>query len=414
MRMILKLALKEEKKHRWIYLFITLQISITFLIGINCSTIFLHQTTMYRSFIDLINTDGRFVNSMAGVITPEADINTGISGMGILSKYLQKTDVTGCYYVLGEFMKDGYPLNCNVIVYDKPLAESYIPLLSDGEWFRDQSVRKGELRAVVSPNYYGIDVGDYLSLSPYDGTSEDINVKVTGILNQDSQIVRFQTSDNMVTYRNFLNTYDYKNELPTILLLRSDFLDLYSGNGDDLLWPTGMMFLSYKDSITDEETSANDAFIKNYMNVQIVETLPNVREKSAMCLWEQVMEVLPILAAALLFSIITTISISVLGARYAAENYRIYNMIGLSQKRCVKIQLCLNLLILGKCFLLTIAFVIIINIVLESQSKISWMKFGYVQFLICMIGGLIWLAISFLLQKVILKDPSLWRIRKSD
>ncbi len=416
MKIILKLARKEIRKHRAMYLFITMQIAITLLIGITCGTIFSNQFAMYRKFHWLMEGDGKFISSMGGVRVPEADVNTGISGTKILEKYMQKTDIISCYHVLGHFMRETLSLDWNITVYDDLLAQSHVPLLQEGEWYQKGNAQRGELRAVISSNAYGIGVGDYISVVPYEEELKEVKVRVIGILDQDAQIIKFQASDNMVSYRNFLNTCDNENGMPTMLFLKSDFSELYDGNGlgENLLWPSGMMFFFYREGIADEERILNDSFIKNYFNAQIEESLSEVRQKSVQYLWEQVWEVLPILVASMLFVMISTISVGVLGTKYALENYRVYNMIGLSQKECSMIQMCINLLILERGVLFVAVTAGVFRAGLEYFGKKSMPEIGIIQFGQCLVMSLVWFLLSYLLQKSVLKDAALWRIEQND
>lgn len=412
--MILKLARKEEKKHRWIYLFIKLQISVTLLIGISCGTIFSRQMDIYTSFRNLIDGDGMFVYSVSGVRTPEEDVGSGISGTGILEKYMRSVNITGCYHILAEFMQDGNELSWNATVYDDGLVERQIPLLSEGEWFSEQSREGREVRAVVSPNDYGLGVGDCMVLAPYEGAQEEIRVRIIGILDENAQIVSFQPSDHMVSCQNFMSTYEQDNGLPALLMVKSDFEESDGFSSLKMLWPAGMFFIHYKEGISDEERTQNEKFIQKYFNLQIEESLSGVREKSQAHLRQQMSEIVPVLIAAILFLIITTMSISVLGAKYAIENYRIYHMLGLQKRECGVIQLCLNVFILAKGFIFIMVILAVLNYLPIALKETGRMESGVMQLAACLVGGGIWLIVSLLLQNGVLNNSSAWRIDQND
>ncbi|MDO4292684.1 MAG: hypothetical protein Q4C65_05550 [Eubacteriales bacterium] len=412
MKILWKLAGREEKQHRLMYFFMMLQLSMMFLIVIWCSTILLQQTDRYKGFSGLLGREGKFVNAPAGIKTPEAEVGSGISGEEILLKYLQPMEAISCYHILADFEQDSSELPWNTIVYDDRISEAFRPFLEEGEWYREDNRQEGELRAVISPNDYGIEVGDLIQMKPYDDSAEKANIRVIGLLGTDAQIVRFQATDDMVSYHNFFNTYDFENGMPAMLFVKSDFLEFYGDSGT--LWPSGMMFLSYREEASAEEKREMDDFIGQYMNAQIAEDLPDVRDKSARYLWGQVMETLPVLAAVMLFAFITTVSISALGVKYALADYKVFYLTGLSVKGCRKIQLYLNLLILGKSFLAAMLVLAGGRLLRETDHKVWQAEPGGAQLLISLLCGMLWLLLSFLIQRRRIDDIKKWRIEADD
>ena len=393
----LKFAMKEEKKHIWIYLFVSIQIAITFLIGFCCSIIFFNQIDIYKKFDEILSKDGKFISSITGVRTPEQSIGSGASGISILKDNLKKTDIIGCYNLLGDIENEEDKLEWNIIVYDDEFVEIHLPVLKEGKWF-EKDKKSGVLRAVISDNNYGVGVGDFIILNPYDKKCSDIIVEIIGVLDENAQIIKFFASDNMVSCRNFIGNCDNGNELPTLLLLQSDFFKIESGNWEELLWPAGMNFFIYDEDISLEERKSNEFFLDNYMKAQISENISSVHQKSVEYICGNLMEVFPILLISILFSIVTTISISVLGAKYAAENYYIYYIIGMSHKKCLGIQFCINLITLIVGFLLSS---ILIKIFIYPKM-INNMSFDYRVLAVYFISGGIWLIISFFIQKKVL------------
>lgn len=412
--MILKLAFKEEKKHYIMYMFMKLQLAITFLILITCVSVVTSQYGIYKGFSGLFQSDGMFVQSTFGVRVPEEISGNGVSGKAILEQSVKNADIISSYHLLGDFFRGGDEEEWNAIVYDDKLSEAYMPLLEEGRWLEKGEDGAWELRAVISPDNYGIEVGDNIVFRPYENGIGNIKVKIVGKLKENSRIVRFQPSDDMVGYQNFISTYDFDDGFPTILFLKSDFDGLLpnSGIGEKLLWPAGMMFIKYREEIEEAEEKKNEDFFQNYLDVRIMEPLEEVKEKSLLYLKEQIMEILPILMAALFFSFLTTICISALGARHAVKDYMIYRLSGLPFHSCKKIQLCLNGIILGKGILIAFLAGFVLKMLVKEPKFLF--GFGVWQIGTCVIGSAVWLAVSFTIQKRILKNPEFWRRKSCD
>lgn len=412
--MILRLALKEEKKHILMFFFIKIQIAVTFLVLAACVSVITSQYGIYRGFAELIDSEGQFIQSTFGVRVPDGQEGTVHSGQEILDVHIRDSEIAGTYHLLGTFLQDGSEKQWNAIVYDDELSEAYTPILEKGKWLKKRETGGWELRAVVSPNDYGIEAGDKIVFAPYDSTFGNIKVKICGKLKENSRVVSFQPSNDMVSYQNFLSTSVSEDGLPMIFLLKSDFDGLFSDRsiGEKMLWPAGMMFLRYKNDITQESIKLNEDFCKKYFDVRIMESLQEVKGKSLKYLKDQIMEVFPVLAASLFFCFLTTICVSALGTRYAVKNYIIYRILGLSLRLCKKIQLCINAILLSEGLLIALVSGILLNLFMKDGNII--LNLGILQFGICFICGAAWLAGSFSIQKKMLKNPDYWRRKNCD
>ncbi len=301
--MYLKLAIKEREKHKYIFMFIILQLSISFITAICCVSVTERQYQRYRSLKPVISRVGWFIDSTLGVIYPESDVGTGISGKDVLQKHLKNTDIICTYSVLANIAQDSWEPEMETIVYDRELVQAMNPKMAEGNWLTDGIRHPEEIEAVNSQNYYGLCAGDTLQLVPYanDRTKDAIPIKITGVLDEHAEILKMEYSKPMVSYHNFI--FDTENaDKPILILRQEDILRL----SEQTLSPRGLLFLLYHQEITDAEKKENEEFMESNIQIHLKEPLSIIKEKSETYLQNQTAEILPVLIPLIVEPILST------------------------------------------------------------------------------------------------------------
>lgn len=418
--MYFKLAFKEKEKHRKLFIFIAIQLAITFLAGICCTSIITVQYQRYASFQPIIERDGWFLKTNLGVRTPDEDAGTGKTGREIIEKYLHKTSLICAYQVMGTFRAGDYELPVQSMAYDRELIDSIKPELAAGNWLDHEVNDEEAIEAVVSYNYDGVAVGDLLYLQTYfsEKYGEEIPVKIIGVLAKQAEIVKFKYSQEMVSSQNFVGplTEESADEWPEQpeklqLLIRQEDITRLSAKWeelDNIIWPNYLLFFTYHQDITAAEKAAADEFIENNFDIEIKESLPAVREKSIQYANDQILELLPIFIAVLIMMMMSTACVGVLSGKQHAKKLSLYRLIGLSQNKCLLIHFLINVFILAETTIITA----IAYFVVKYQAPNVILDFGIGQLLCCLFISTVWLLFAYYIQTKILKNLDMWGRKK--
>lgn len=410
--MYLRLAMKEKGKHKKLFLFIICQLAITFIAAICCVSIVERQYERYDSLKVLFDKEGWFVNTNLGVRVPESDVGTGKTGMEILQKYLKHTDIVCTYSILGEFIQDSNPLEIEGVAYDKEFIENMTPSVAEGRWLESGKNNSGEIEGVISQNYYGLGVGDIIHLAPYfaENTNKVIPVKIVGVLNEDADIIKMNYSSNMVNFNNFIFNLEQR-ENALLILPQEDIMRLSNdwAQLSEVLWPQGLLFIQYNEGITDEEKRINEEFIDNHIEIAIREPLTTIQKKSILYVKEQIGEILPVFSIFLIMTMMSTVCVSTLVAKQNIKNMYIFRIIGIDKGGCILIQFLVHLLVLFESFIVTALGCLLLN---SFGENIIFLDFGLYQVLVCTAIAVFFLGVAYIVQKNMLKDYEIWRIRQ--
>ena len=406
--MYMRLALREIKRSRKLFLFLILQLCVTFLAAIGCASVVSGQYWRYDAFKSIIGKEGWFVNTNLGLRIPEADAGTGRSGREILEKYLPDANIICTYSIFGDIFMDDAVLDIDSTVYDPELidimgAETEI---AEGRWFAKNDGR--EIEAVISQNYYGLTEGDVVNLVAYAG-EESIPIRIVGVLKEDSTVIKMNYSSDMVGYHNFLYNLQGDPGTQFLILQEEDFSRLAAANPQlkEILWPQGLLFIQYPDRISDEEKAGYDNFIADNLEIRLKETLETVDQKSKRYIKRQLNDIVPVLLVFCIMIVMSTVCVSVIEVRQHITNLSIYRIVGMSRKSCFLIQLCINIIILC----LTMAVTAIAFIVMQRLGKdmIIW-NTGILQTAVCAFIAVAWMILVFVVQSKVMNKHELWRM----
>lgn len=409
--MYIRLALKEREKHWKLFLFIILQLTVTFIVAICCVSVLDNQYRRYSAYRPITGKEGWFVYTNLGLRMPETDAGTGKTGREVLQKYLQSTKIICSYSIFAEIMRDKNVLDMECIVYDKELIKIMDPAIKEGRWLKVND--SDEIEAVISQNYYGLKAGDIIDMVPYSTGEPDqtVPVRIVGELEENADIIKMNYSPDMVDYHNFSFNLKERFDIPLLIMQQEDFgrLSKEWPQLREVLWPTGLLFIQYDENITDGQLESNDKFIENNIQIAIKEPLATVREKSIQYVKGQLGETLPVFLVFLIMTVMSTICVSVLEVKQHIRNLYIYRIVGIDKAGCFRIQLLVNIIILCETILITALACAVLK---KFGTDIIFLEFGLWQLIICISIIIFWLGIVYMVQKIMLGDHELWRIKR--
>ena len=302
-------------------------------------------------------------------------------------------------------------LDMECIVYDKELIKIMDPAIKEGRWLKVND--SDEIEAVISQNYYGLKAGDIIDMVPYSTGEPDqtVPVRIVGVLEENADIIKMNYSPDMVDYHNFSFNLKERFDIPLLIMQQEDFgrLSKEWPQLREVLWPTGLLFIQYDENITDGQLESNDKFIENNIQIAIKEPLATVREKSIQYVKGQLGETLPVFLVFLIMTVMSTICVSVLEVKQHIRNLYIYRIVGIDKAGCFRIQLLVNIIILCETILITALACAVLK---KFGTDIIFLEFGLWQLIICISIIIFWLGIVYMVQKIMLGDHELWRIKR--
>ena len=111
----------------------------------------------------------------------------------------------------------------------------------------------------------------------------------------------------------------------------------------------------------------------------------------------------------LIMTVMSTICVSVLEVKQHIRNLYIYRIVGIDKAGCFRIQLLVNIIILCETILITALACAVLK---KFGTDIIFLEFGLWQLIICISIIIFWLGIVYMVQKIMLGDHELWRIKR--
>lgn len=334
--MILKMAAKELEINRKMYTFFLVHVFLMFLIAISFVSVVEEEYEKYAAFEKYIKKDGWYI-CLFDMLTPD---NQVMDSSDTLEGYLKSAQVSSCYTLSGYADYEGKEISADTYIYDAEFLSVYEPELQKGRWLRETDSKTDEIETVISPNTYGLGVGDVLTLHPYGEETEEhlLTAKIVGVLREDASFPGRSLSKDMVSYRNLFCTAGMQTF--SILMNHEDILssEYQISAQEELMRMDGNTFVLWEDGITEEDRAYNLEFLRTYGNIRQIEALPTVLEKSRKAFMEELKQYIPILCYGLIFTFISVICVGLIVSKRQSGNLAVYHMLGLPWKKCVWIQ----------------------------------------------------------------------------
>lgn len=410
--MIIKMAFKELEVRKNLYTFIILQLTAVFLIGISFVSMMEMEYLKYNAFKSYLNKEGWYIYG-GNIDTPD---NYPVRDSAVLEEYLAATDVLACYSLSGEMHKEGELVKTEPIIYDQTIIDAYEPALKEGRWLEDADIQTNVVEAVIAPNSYNLGLGDILTIQEYGAKPEDdcVLVEIVGVLAEDAEFYNISFTKNMITYKNLYDSVSNgKRDMPILIMGGDDIRETeYGKKGkSELLMIQGAILLTWKEGITEEEKTKNITYMTDHCFIAQKEELPSVYLKSREEIKGEMQKYLPVLICGLVLAIISSLCVGIIASKKQWKHLSVYNMLGLSWNRCIRIQMAAYLILEG--ISLITAFLIAILLKLFHITDYTVIRLGIPQFMFC--SGIFLLCSGVItVQNSLLKKESPYRLWKKE
>ncbi len=291
----------------------------------------------------------------------------------MLSYLEDAKSIAACHSVLALPLDE--EKNAKAISYNDNLIEAFTPELKDGRWLQS-SKNTEKLEVVISENDYGWTVGDSIPLlcTGYpDGFVTE--AEIVGIIEDDVKIPYASARDGEDKYTLFYDSYSFAIEEIPIMLFSSDTIRNLNTQetGNSIL--QGMMYsalITYPDDYTEEQLSSEKQKLSS-MGCLFSESLRKMDKNSKQYLYEQVYNLLPIVAVLLVLTAVSSVSSSALSTKRRLRDYAIYYVCGLKWRQCILINMIQSLILSALSVILAFICTALIKYTYFSQYiKIIW------------------------------------------
>lgn len=366
--MIFKYALKEWKLYWRINSIVFFQMIFTFYIISFCVSAAGSELEFYHGASRYDGSAGYYFQT----VFPEwPDQIHLLRDSTELKHFLKNAEVYGYSDVDNQGIEIGKSfISADIRAYDEEIIQRFKPQISEGKWLDKKEHRTDGINAVISENRYGIETGDIIpaKIIVYDEQGEGVvlrvPVNIIGVLNEKAELYGASLSNrDDINYKNCYEKSPAKSdEKPMLLISREKLLSgvKQQGISQVSMYLTGSCFVIYHEDISKEEKEHNQSYIKNYCDVVIMEALDIMSHNNRVYLEEKMLQLSPVLIGAMIFIMLSQISIRAIVTNLQKHNYKIYQFCGMSKRQCCFINLLCNVLLTAAAWLA--AFVIMLLI----------------------------------------------------
>lgn len=410
--MILKYTIKELRTYRKMNLIIFIQTAATFFICFLCISTVTSELRYFIKFNHYFKQEGYYVSSWSTttpdhtyLIKDSEELESQLKSAYVLG--YSQVDTIGCE-------KEDSVYRVSAMAYDDAIINNFTPKLSKGVWINKANKSSDELEAVISVNPYGFMEGDTVTMDiiVYDGslTGEIVKVPVniTGVLEDGAEVFGSSVSgadDN--DYRNcYQRFYGESMEYPVLLFSKNDLKSLIKAKSDGTIAMnlSGSYIITYDSGIGDAEREFNLSYIKNFSDIVLMEPLDIMHHNNYKYFYNKILQLMPILIGLAIFTLLSQISIRAITVKLQLKNYTIFNICGLSKKKCGYVNF------MGTAILSMAAFFVNLGIVFSLKSLPLFdsilIDIGFWQIAACMLIITINLGLSSILPEAIIRKST--------
>lgn len=334
--MIFKLAIKQLFKNKLSNIMIIFQLSVILTLNLTMISTLIFKGKHFFPFERFLNKSGVICSLTAN---DENELNEKIKNID---------DIVFTYSDILESNN----IKFNVWAYKDKYLNMIEPTLSDGIWLTE--VKDDEkFYGVITENQYKIKKGDII-------TYKNNKIEIIGVIPDNTPLYGFTGTNESVEslkhdYRDLFRIHNYhyeidtlKHSYPRLFMTHKNYTKLGLSNIVE-----GVGILTFDDNISSDEIQENRNTISQ-LDGYIISDNNEALKNSKKYLYNQVYLILPIIICVFIITIISTISVNAITVRRQLKNYAIYNICGLSWKKCSLINLTTNSLICFISLLLTI------------------------------------------------------------
>lgn len=342
--MIFKYGTRDFSRNLGFNIFIIIQISLVFVVCIFTSSSVSQNLKYYNAFADILNGDGYCVSPFIGGsshIIPSTDVkdNKRFSDYG---EYFGNVVAVHQIIATGENGSEN-PYPQQTFAYNGCLIYDYKPMMSKGKWLSDVKSESNILHAVISPNNYGLKVGDTIKQEFYteDG-SVCLDVKIVGMMKNGAKLfgvtsdndelsVDSGSTDKMTVEMLFSNYYSDIAGKPAFVY-NLDELELY---GISYITEQRML-IPFRDNLTEKETSQ----AKEELDSFTIGAVPfsKIKKDTLSDIRKQLIVLVPIIIGLLILIIVSILSFTAITTHKSLKNYGILYICGSRWKQCTFIN----------------------------------------------------------------------------
>lgn len=380
--MIFKLAVKQLFKNKLSNIIIIFQLFVILILTLTMVSTILSRGKYFFPFKDMLDKPG-FICSFTG--NAESEVN----------KNLQEVD-SSIFTYMTFFDYDN--IQFQVYSYKEAYLDKVKPTISDGNWLTESQDDK-YIHAVITENEYGIKTGDFISY-------EDKKIKVIGVAADNTYLYGYTSGENgdiNQDFRDLFRVYNHNYEIaemngsvPKVLMSYEDAKKL---GLETVVY--GHCIISFNEDISDKMIKQNKQAIVE-MHGSIYADNSTALKNSEKLVYNQVYLLLPIIICVFLITAISVISVNAITVRRQLKNYAIYNICGLSWKKCCLINLLSSIIMcLIAIIMMVISVVLTKYISFFSQTVID---FGIIQVLSCVFLIVVYLILAMIMPIIVMKN----------
>lgn len=346
---MIKTAARELEIHRKLYTLVLVHLYITFFIVMSLVSLVEADYRRYQAFESYMKQEGWYMY----LFDVSADNGQIIKNSRELESCLRSARVSACYELDGELYSGSEKLSVQMRGYDTDILEAFGPELKKGRWLDKAKRDPDGIRAVISANSMGIDVGDELKLYGYDRLAEEpLTVRIVGVLEEEEPVFDLSFSNDGINYQNFYRRTE--EDEPYVLMAYEDVLqaELQKTDREELMRLAGNTFILYEDGITEADRQYNTEFLSANGTINQREELSSVYGKSRAALGRTFFQYAPAVLMGILLTAMNSVCVGIILSKKQRRNLAVYHMLGLTWGRCLGLGAITWLLTAGEAFVL--------------------------------------------------------------
>lgn len=376
-----KYGIRSFRRNPILYLLIALQFTVVIFLVVHSAYTFNLRFKYFTAFYDELSGDGLLVNSMG----LENNGKFVVDRQELFTMFECVDDVYASYTVTC-----GYEDKlCKNVAYDDAVITAFTPDMYSGSWLTD-NMDGDVLEIVVSQNDFGLETGDTITLNAtlVDSSEKAYEARVIGVLADNAAVYLGDSASSNDDYRKIFNNYSYEYEESMLVLMSKTQVDkLEIGS-----FMSGNVMISYG-QITSQQKDENYKIIQSQEYIDYVGEFDVIFENSKKLIISDMAEFVPIIIAMLVLIIITALKVANINMSFAARNYAIYYLLGLSPAKCNAINVVHNMM--------PFVLALVINICIWPVLILSGKYMYDVRFVYYAVATL---AIIFILFFIIIKN----------
>ncbi|MCD7742426.1 MAG: hypothetical protein LUI06_09500 [Ruminococcus sp.] len=315
-----KAAFKLMKRNICANAFVCLQLIVTLVLAIICVSSVLSKIEYYLPLRNLLSSDGVCAFTGSALfesfdfeeVENSSDNIDNVYGSAACELYASNDSNNTCVYA-----------------YNDNMISLYTPSMSSGKW---DDIAKGN--GIISSYTDKYHVGDTITL--YDDKGARLSFPIVGILAENEKVINTSAISNEIY--DFNDLYEETNG--TKLYISTSCAD----KNEISYNPSGVMFVSYKDGLTDNEKSELHRTLYTFSG-NLIGLNDELNVNSLSYIRSDILLILPVCICILVLAIISSAAAAVIQTKSSLRTYSIFYVCGSKWSQCLQISLINNTVI---------------------------------------------------------------------